>query len=109
MEDSDNESMTEITNIICETHHSTEAERDVKSETDETHLNQEPKEELELPSQEGESMSQSEVEKSTPNLPQPKSNFKHETEVPVSREDHHFMQDLCDKYNPDSFYIKAAK
>ena len=103
MEDSDNESMTEITNIICETHHATEAEQDVKSETDETPLNQEPKEELELPSQEGESMSQSEVEESTPKSgSQPKSNFKHKTEVPVSREDYHFMQDLCDKYNPDS-------
>ena len=32
---------------------------------------------------------------------QPKSSFSHETEVPVSREHHHFMQD-CDKYNPDS-------
>ena len=103
MEDSDNESNTEITNIICETHHATEAEQDVKSETDETHLNQESKEDKELCSLKGESMSQSEVEESTPQTGcQPKRNLKCETEVQVSREDHHFMQDLCDKYNPDS-------
>ena len=66
MEDSDNESMTEITNIFSETHHATEAEQDVKSETDETHLNQEPKEDKELCSRKGKSMSQSEVEESNP-------------------------------------------
>ena len=102
MEDSDNESMTEITNIICETHQATEAEQDVKSETDESHLNQVPKGELELCSRKGESMSQSEVEESNPQTgSQPKRNLSHQTEVQVSREDHHFMQD-CDKYNPDS-------
>ena len=103
MEDNDNESKTETTNTICDVHHATEAEQNLKSETDETLLNQEPKEDKELCSRKGESMSQSEVEETNPQTgSQPKSNFNCEMEVPVSREDHHIKQDSCDTFNPDS-------
>ena len=102
MEDHNKESMTDNT-ILFKTTHATEAEQDFKYETDETLIDQEPKEELELSSSEGESMSQFELEESTPQTSsQPKSNFSSEMEVPVLRPDHHLIQDLCDQYNPDS-------
>ena len=102
MEDHNKESMTDNT-ILFKTTHATEAEQDFKYETDETLIDQEPKEELELSSSEGESMSQFELEESTPQTSsQPKCNFSSEMGVPFWMPDHQLIQDLCDQYNPDS-------